>query len=193
MQVNTPSLAELRSSKYTKRANHSLSGITHGRFWETSTPIHRKKCNGCNESCRRNRQHTLRISAEFAKALKSMPGRKKRYSSRVPGRTPDESYVQAGQRANGLPHQLRRRMCLLVNLSDDRIQQLLEENPEYKPEKGRVSVVMLMPSLEEAIDDLYHIMLKRNPKLRFHPVFKRRWAPAVCRLIELHWFIGAEN
>ena len=190
MEVNKPSLQELRRSKYTKRAKHSLSGITHGRLWETSTPIHREKnCTECNEHCVQNRQHTLRISSAFAAALKSMPGRKKRYSSRVPGPTPDDSYIQAGQRASGLPHQLRRRMCLLVNMNNDRIQDMLERHPAYKPAKGRVSVVMLMPSLELAIEELYRDMVKRNPELRFHPVFKKRWAPAACRLMELHWLV----
>jgi hypothetical protein len=51
----------------------------------------------------------------------------------------------------------------------------------------------LMPSLELAIEDLYREMLKRNPQLRFHPVFKKRWAPAVCRLMELHWLETHEN
>ncbi len=84
-------------------------------------------------------------------------------------------------------------MCLLVNMNNDRIQDMLERHPEYKPAKGRVSVVMLMPSLELAIEELYRDMVKRNPELRFHPVFKKRWAPAACRLIELHWLVTHEK
>ena len=86
MGDNIPSLAELRSYRYVKRAKHSDSGITHGRYWEQSTIIHENECEGvCSEACVRNRQHTLRISASFAQALRSKPGPKGRRSSRVPG------------------------------------------------------------------------------------------------------------
>ena len=188
MAENMPSLADLRTSRYVKRAKDSLSGITHGRIWEQTGTLHERTCNGeCGDRCPRNRQHTLRISASFAEALGSMRGPKGRRSSRVPGATPDESYIQAGQRANGLPHQLRRRMSLLFSMSNDRIQRMLEENMEYKPAKGKMAVGLVMPNLCEAVEELYRWLVKSNPALRFHPVLKRRWAPAVCRLIELHW------
>lgn len=190
MGSNIPTLAELRSYRYVKRAKHSDSGITHGRFWEQTGIIHENGCRGeCSERCVRNRQHTLRISASFAEALRSKPGPKGRRSSRVPGRTPDESHVQPGQRANGLPHQLRRQLCLLISMPNDRIQRMLEDDMTYKPEKGKVAVGMVMPDLDVAVDELYHLLVKANPDLRFHPALKRRWAPAVCRLMEMHWRI----
>ncbi len=188
MGENIPSLAELRSSRYVKRAKHSSSGITHGRVWEQTGTLHQRNCDGaCGERCPRNRQHTLRISASLADALQSMRGPKRRRSSRVPGATPDKSYVQAGQRASGLPHQLRRRMCLLFSMSNERIQRMLEDNMTYKPAKGKVAVGIVMPDLREAFEELYRWLIESNPELRFHPALKRRWAPAVCRLMELHW------
>ena len=190
MVDNVPTLTELRSYRYVKRAKHSDSGITHGRFWEQTGVIHESGCKGeCGERCVRNRQHTLRISASFAQALRSKPGPKGRRSSRIPGPTPDESYVQPGQRANGLPHQLRRQLCLLFSMPNDRIQRMLEDNMAYKPEKGKVPVGVVMPNLNEAMEELYRWLVKANPDLRFHPALKRRWAPAVCRLMEMHWRI----
>ena len=190
MAENMPSLAEIRSSRYVKRAKDSISGITHGRIWEQTGTLHETTCSGnCGEQCPRNKQHTLRISESFARSLRSMRGPKGRRSSRVPGATPDESYVQAGQRANGLPHQLRRRMCLLFSMSNDRIQRMLEENMEYKPTKGKVAVGLVMPNLSEAVEELYRWLVKSNPDLRLHPALKRRWAPALCRLMELHWHL----
>lgn len=190
MRENNPSLAELRSSRYVKRAKNSLSGITHGRLWEKYGIIHRKGCkNDCNEHCLRNRQHTLRISSKFATGLKSMPGTKRRHSSRVPGATPDDSFIQPGQRPKNLPHQLRRRACLLLSMSNERIQRLLEDNMEYKPEKGRIAVGLVMPSLEQAMEELYRWLIEANPDLRFHSSLQRRWAPAICRLMELHWHL----
>ena len=196
MKLNAPSLDELRSHRYVKRAMNNSTGITHGRRWEQTTVIHNRNCGGaCGESCVQNRQHTLRISQDFAEALERMRGPKGRRSSRVPGPTPDESYVQAGQRANGLPHQLRRRMCLLFAMSDEAIQNLLERYPEGKPKRDGTSplskkraVGLVMPSLVHAIDELYHRLLKSNPDLGHHPLLQRRWAPAVCRLIEIHHF-----
>lgn len=190
MGEHIPSLADLRSSRYVKRAKDSLSGITHGRIWEQTGTIHERTCRGnCEERCPRNRQHTLRISSSFAEALQSMRGPKGRRSSRVPGSTPDESYVQAGQRASGLPHQLRRRMCLLFSMSNERIRRMLEDNMTYKPAKGKVAVGIVMPDLSEAVEELYRWLIESNPELRFHPALKRRWAPAVCRLMELDWFL----
>jgi len=198
MRVNTPSLDDLRSHHYLKRAKNNTSGLTHGRKWEHTTVMHARGCKGnCEQGCVQNRQHTLRISHELAEALAQMKGPKKRRSSRVPGPTPDESYVQAGQRANGLPHQLRRRMCLLFAMPDESIQRLLERYPEGKPnltdtkpltKSNKKAVGMVMPSLSLVMEELYRRLLKANPSLRNHPALRRRWAPAVCRLIELHYF-----
>ena len=43
-----------------------------------------------------------------------------------------------------------------------------------------------MPNLARAVEELYRRMIERNPELRHHVAFKRQWAPAICRLIELH-------
>ena len=194
MDENTPTLAELRSSLYVKRAKNSISGITHGRLWEQTTAIHdTQRSESCGEKWVQNRQHTLRISAGFAAILTSKTGPKGRRSSRVPGPTPDKSYVQAGQRANGLPHQLRRHMCLLFAMSNERIQSMLEADMDFKPEKGKIAVNVVMPTLCEAVEELYRWLINANPELRFHPALKRRWAPAVCRLMEMHWNLMHAN
>ena len=74
-------------------------------------------------------------------------------------------------------------------MSNDRIQRMLEENMEYKPTKGKVAVGLVMPNLSEAVEELYRWLVKSNPDLRLHPALKRRWAPALCRLMELHWHL----
>jgi len=86
-----PTWEMLRSRRYCKISQNAISGVSHGKAWEDSKV---------------NRLHTLRISVEYAAALKRRPGPKGRRSSRVLGATPDESFVQSGQRPNGLPHQL---------------------------------------------------------------------------------------
>ena len=66
------------------------------------------------------------------------------------------------------------------------LQRLLTESMDYKsPMKKRVD--LHMPDLSIALDELYREMLRRDNQLRFHPAFKRLWAPAVCRLLELKW------
>ena len=62
-----PSWDILRSSKYCKISQHSLLGVTHSKAWEDS---------------KINRFRTLRISIDYAAALKRRPGPKGRRSSR---------------------------------------------------------------------------------------------------------------
>ena len=194
MGENTPTLAELRSSLYIKRAKNSVSGITHGRLWEQTTAIRDiQRSESCEEKWSRNRQHTLRISADFATMLTSKTGPKGRRSSRVPGPTPDKSYVQPGRRASGLPHQLRRHMCLLFAMSNEQIQQMLEADMDFKPRKGKIAVNVVMPTLSDAVEELHRWLINANPELRFHLALKRRWAPAVCRLMEMHWNLMHRN
>tara|TARA_Y100000766_G_C18554950_1_gene434812 strand:- start:268 stop:486 length:219 start_codon:yes stop_codon:yes gene_type:complete len=57
---------------------------------------------------------------------------------------------------------------------------------DYKPPKKK-KVNLHMPDLSIALDELYREMLRRDNQLRDHPAFKRGWAPAVCRLLELKW------
>jgi hypothetical protein len=166
-----PSWKMLRSRKYCKIGQHSLSGVSHSKAWEDS---------------KINRLHTLRISVDYAAALKSRPGPKGRRSSRVIGATPDDSYIQRGQRPKGLPHQLRGEMNKLFQSEESFIERLLRESMDYKPAKKK-RVNLHMPDLSLAMEELYLEMLHRDNKLRFHPALKRRWAPALCRILELKW------
>ena len=167
-----PTWQVLRTRKYSKVGQHSKNGISHAREWE-STKLHRT--------------HSLRISEDFHAFLMSQKkGPQGRRSSRVGGATPDESFIQPGQRPNGLPHKLRSKMNLLFNCEAEFIQHLLESDLEYKPQK-KIRVNLVMPNLENGIDDIFREMIRRNPSLRPHPAFNKRWAPAICRLIELKW------
>jgi hypothetical protein len=166
-----PSWEDLRSREYCKIAQHADIGISHSRAWENSK-IHRV--------------HTLRVRSDFVQFLKKRRGPKRRRSSRVIGKTPDDSFIQPGQRPNGLPHQLRGQMNRLFACEGDFLERMLVESMDYKPPK-KVRVNLVMPNLEVAIEELFHEMVARNPSLRNHPAFKRRWAPAICRLIELRW------
>ena len=66
------------------------------------------------------------------------------------------------------------------------LKRLLLESMEYKaPKKKRVN--LHMPDLSLAIDEIYREMIRLDNNLRFHPAFKGRWAPAVCRLLEIKW------
>ena len=166
-----PSWEMLRSRKYCKVSQHSLSGISHSKAWEDS---------------KINRFRTLRISIDYAAALKRRPGPKGRRSSRVIGATPDDSYIQRGQRPNGLPHQLRGEMNKLFQCEPSFIEHLLRESMDYKPQKKK-RVNLHMPDLSLAVEEVYLKMIQLDPELRSHPAFKRRWAPAVCRLLEIKW------
>ena len=169
--VHQPTWEMLRSRKYCKVSQYAKSRISHGKAWEDS---------------KTNRLHTLRISIDFTAALNRRPGPKGRRSSRVLGATPDDSYIQSGQRPNGLPHQLRGEMNKLFQCEPAFLQRLLTESMDYKPPKKK-KVNLHMPDLSIALDELYREMLRRDNQLRDHPAFKRRWAPAVCRLLELKW------
>ena len=169
-----PTWEMLRSRRYCKISQNAISGVSHGKAWEDSKV---------------NRLHTLRISVEYAAALKRRPGPKGRRSSRVLGATPDESFVQSGQRPNGLPHQLRGEMNKLFQFDPGFLERLLRESMEYKPPKKK-RVNFHMPDLSVAVEEVYREMIRRDSDLRFHPAFKRMWAPAICRLIELKWLHG---
>ena len=166
-----PSWEMLRSRTYCKKSQHAKSRVSHGKAWEDSKV---------------NSFHTLRISEDYAAVLKRRPGPKGRRSSRVLGATPDESFVQSGQRPNGLPHQLRGEMNKLFQCEPGFLERLLRNSVDYQPAK-KTRVNLHMPDLSVALDDVYKEMIRRDHSLRFHPAFKRRWAPAVCRLLELKW------
>ena len=166
-----PTWEELRSRSYCKLAAHSELGITHSLAWEDSKTL---------------RTHTLRVSEYFIRYLDKKKGRKRRLSSRVVGKTPDDSFIQQGQRANGRQHQLRGEMNALFACEQSFIQKMLVEFYDYKPLK-KVRVNLKMPNLRTAVDEVYRAMIVQNPELRHHPAFKRMWAPAICRLIEIKW------
>ena len=60
-------------------------------------------------------------------SLEERPGPKGRRSSRVLGATPDESFVQSGQRPNGLPHQLRGEMNKLFQCEPVFLEKIVTE------------------------------------------------------------------
>jgi len=166
-----PSWEDLRSRKYCKITQYSRSGVTPGPPWWCS---------------KKNDLHSLRLSIDYVRALKSRPGPKGRRSSRIVGANPDKSYVQSGRRPSGLPWQLRAEMNRLFSCEASFLQKMLFDSMEYKaPKKHRVN--LHMPDLSIAVDDLYRAMLRKDPLLRHHPAFKAGWRPAICRLIEIKW------
>jgi len=163
-----PSLDDLRSTRFIVRTKGVH--ITHTRRWENTKIL---------------KQHTLRPTIKFLEFLDGKSGPKGRRSNRHIGATPDDSVLLPGAPPSNYPHQLRSHMANLFAMSDKQIQILLENNLDYKPgKKGQVGIVM--PNLDHAITELYRRMIVRNPMLRHHVAFKRQWAPAICRLIELH-------
>ena len=163
-----PSLDDLRSNRFLVRT--SGTHLTHTSRWEDTKSL---------------KQHTLRPTIKFLNFLNKKTGPKGRRSNRHIGATPDDSLVRAGAPTRSAPHQLRSHMANFFAMSDEEIQTLLERNSDYKPgKKGQVGIVM--PNLARAVEELYRRMIERNPELRHHVAFKRQWAPAICRLIELH-------
>ena len=171
-----PSWEDLRSRKYCKITQYSRSGVTPGPPWWCS---------------KKNELHSLRVSTDYVRALKSRPGPKGRRSSRIVGATPDKSYVQSGRRPSGLPWQLRVEMNRFFASDASFIQKMLHDSMDYKPSKKH-RVNLHMPDLSLAIDDLFRTMIRRDPELRHHPAFKGGWRPTICRLIELKWLRGLE-
>ena len=165
---NEPSLDDLRGTRFLVRTKGAH--LTHTSRWEDTTSL---------------KQHTLRPTVKFLDFLRQKGGPKGRRSNRHIGVTPDDSFVRAGAPTRNAPHQLRSHMANFFAMSDEEIQRLLEKNSDYKPgKKGQVGIVM--PNLARAVEELYRRMIERNPELRHHVAFKRQWAPAICRLIELH-------
>ena len=78
-------------------------------------------------------------------------------------------------------------------MSNEQIQSMLEVDMDFKPGKGKIAVNVVMPTLREAVEELHRWLINANPELRFHPALKRRWVPAVCRLMEMHWNLMHPN
>ena len=168
-----PTWSELRSRKYCKIAQHNQHGIQHSRAWEsTNHPA--------------NSLHSLRVSTDFVEYLRKKRGPKGRRSSRVLGNTPDGSYIQRGQRANGLPHQLRSEMNRLFQSETQYIVRMLKDYTGYKPQK-RIRINLVIPDLTEAINEVLREVVKIDPSLKHHNALTKGWLPCVARLIEIKW------
>ena len=139
-------------------------GLVHTKLWERITD---------------NNRHTLRIDAEIAKAILRKTGPHGRKGG------------TRGRPASGIRHLIRREIMLLLNMELPKLAEILMQNPNYKSGKKR-DVTLLMPDLSLAINELYQTLVIINPELQNHVVFKRMWAPCVCRLVELVWLFKRE-
>ena len=164
--VEQPSLIDLRLRTYLKK---STSGYTHSRLWESS---------------KSTQVTTLRLDKDFFTYLDKQTGPKGRYSNRVVGSTPDESFVQRGRPASEYSHQLRKELSRLFTMDLDTLVVWLYLNPDYKSGLKKAHPVRL-PDLSRAMNELIEELAIRDEKLVDHPVFNRMWAPAMCRLLEI--------
>ena len=161
-----PSLADLKSRKYLKKSG---SGYSHSRLWENykSTKI-----------------VSLRLDERFFIYLDQQKGPKKRYSNRVVGKTPDDSFVQRGRPASDYSHQIRKELSRLLTMEIDTLVVMLYQNPNYKSGKKKKLTVRI-PDLSKAMEELVEELAIRDERLLEHAVLRRMWAPALCRLLEI--------
>ena len=132
-----------------------------------------------------NSLHSLRLSEDYVEKLRKKKGPKGRRSSRVVGSTPDESYIQPGQRANGLPHQLRGQMNLIFQCPAEFLVNILNDTKTYLPKK-RYRVNLVMPNLSLALDELKSEVFELDPTLKEHLAFRKGWLPCMARLVEIY-------
>lgn len=161
-----PSLADLKSRKYLKKSGSSYS---HSRLWEDS---------------KQTKVVSLRLDERFFIYLDKQKGPKKRYSNRVVGRTPDESFVQRGRPASKYSHQIRRELSRLLTMEIDTLVVMLYQNPNYKSGKKK-KLTLRIPDLSKAMEELVEELAIRDERLLEHVAFRRMWAPAICRLLEI--------
>lgn len=164
--VDQPSRRDLVSRKYLKK---STSGYTHSRLWESSNST---------------QVTTLRLDKSFFTYLDKQKGPKGRYSNRVVGSTPDESYIQRGRPASAYSHQIRKELSRLFTMELSTLVVMLYQNPDYKSGLKKAHKVRL-PDLSLAMNELVEELAIRDERLLDHPVFRRMWAPAMCRLLEI--------
>ena len=168
-----PSLADLKSRKYLKKSGSSYS---HSRLWEDS---------------KQTKVVSFRLDERFFIYLDKQKGPKKRYSNRVVGRTPDESFVQRGRPASKYSHQIRRELSRLLTMEIDTLVVMLYQNPNYKSGKKK-KLTLRIPDLSKAMEELVEELAIRDERLLGHVAFRRMWAPAMCRLLEIRsmyqWF-----
>ena len=146
---------------YAKQSKHNLK-LVHTRLWE---------------SVKRHKRHTLRIDVETILSIKKNKGSHGRNSK-------TRKVKKRGRPASGIRHMLRRRMMLILHMDPMRLKEILLTNTDYKSGKKQ-DIVMIMPDLESAVNELMHEICGRDEELLNHIVFTRMWAPCLCRLIEL--------
>jgi len=157
------SLGEFWSGRetYAKQSKSNLK-LVHTRLWECT---------------KRHKRHTLRIDVDTIASIKKMRG--------PHGRTAKTRKIKKkGRPASGIRHMLRRRIMLLLHMEPLKLKEVLLENSEYKSGKKQ-NIVMVMPDLEKAIQELMYEICGEDEALLNHLVFKRMWAPCLSRLIEL--------
>ena len=164
--AHKPSLADLKSRKYLKK---SSSGYTHSRLWEDS---------------KSTKVFSLRLDENFFTYLDLQKGTKKRYSSRVIGATPDDSFIQRGRLAKGYSHQIRKELSRLFSMEIDTLVVMLYQNADYKSGRKKKLTVRL-PDLSLAMQDLVEELAIRDKRLMEHIALRRMWIPAMCRLLEI--------
>lgn len=173
--AHKPSLSDLRSRKYLKKSG---SGYSHSRLWEDS---------------KSTMIVSLRLDKRFFTYLDQQKGPKKRYSNRVVGKTPDDSFVQRGRPASKYSHQIRRELSRLLTMEIDTLVVMLYQNPEYKPGKKKKHSIRL-PDLSLAMQELAEEFALRDEQLLEHPALTRMHLPAMCRLLELRsMYQGGED
>ena len=164
--ASQPSLANLNSRRYLKKSG---SGYSHSRLWEDS---------------KNTKVVSLRLDERFFTYLDRQKGPKRRYSNRVVGRTPDDSFVQRGRPASKYSHQIRRELSRLLTMEIDTLVVMLYQNPNYKSGKKKKLTVRI-PDLSRAMEELVEELAIRDERLLEHVVLRRMWAPAMCRLLEI--------
>ena len=164
--ASQPSLADLKSRRYLKKSG---SGYSHSRLWEDS---------------KQTKVVTLRLDERFFIYLDGQRGPKKRYSNRVVGKTPDDSFVQRGRPASKYSHQIRRELSRLLTMEIDTLVVMLYQNSNYKSGKKKKLTVRL-PDLSRAMVELVEELAIRDERLLEHVALRRMWAPAMCRLLEI--------
>lgn len=164
--AHKPSLADLKSRKYLKK---SSSGYTHSRLWEDS---------------KSTKVFSLRLDEKFFTYLDHQKGTKKRYSNRVVGATPDDSFVQRGRPPEGYSHQIRKELSRLLTMEIDTLVVMLYQNAGYKSGRKKKLTVRL-PDLSLAMQELVEEFAIRDERLMEHIALRRMWIPAMCRLLEI--------
>ncbi len=164
--TSQPSLADLKSRKYLKKSG---SGYSHSRLWEDS---------------KQTKVVSLRLDERFFIYLDKQKGPKKRYTNRVVGKTPDDSFVQRGRPASEYSHQIRKELSRLLTMEIDTLVVMLYQNPDYKSGKKKKLTVRI-PDLSKAMEELVEELAIRDERLLEHVVLRRMWAPAMCRLLEI--------